>query len=91
MRLEGKKVICLVDEQFEDLELWYPVYRAREEGAIVDLAGAEKNKTYVGKYGVPATASLSFDDVNGADYDGVLVPGAGPPTSCAATAWCLSS
>lgn len=34
MRLEGKKVIALVSDDFEDLELWYPVYRLREEGAI---------------------------------------------------------
>lgn len=43
-RLAGKKVIALVDEEFEDLELWYPIYRVREEGAEVHLAGAEKGK-----------------------------------------------
>lgn len=42
MRLAGKKVIALVDDEFEDLELWYPVYRVREEGAEVHLAGLEK-------------------------------------------------
>lgn len=79
MRLAGKRVIALVDEEFEDLELWYPVYRVREEGAEVHLVGAEKGKTYVGKYGVPAKADLAFDDVEAADYDGILVPGGWAP------------
>ena len=32
MRLAGKKIIQLVSNDFEDLELWYPVHRLREEG-----------------------------------------------------------
>ena len=79
MRLSGKKVIALVDEEFEDLELWYPIYRVREEGAIVHLVGPEKGKKYIGKYGVPAEAEFSFDEVNSADYDGILVPGGWAP------------
>ncbi len=79
MRLEGKKVIALVDEEFEDLELWYPVYRAREEGAEVHLVGAETGKTYIGKYGVPATSNYAFKDIHTADYDGLLVPGGWAP------------
>lgn len=79
MNLHGKKVICLVDEEFEDLELWYPIYRVREEGAEVHLAGAEKGKTYIGKYGVPATAEYAFEELNSEDYDGILVPGGWAP------------
>ncbi|MFC0213181.1 type 1 glutamine amidotransferase domain-containing protein [Paenibacillus chartarius] len=79
MRLTGKKVLSLVDEEFEDLELWYPVYRVREEGAEVHLAGAEKGVIYTGKYGVPARSDFSFDEVNAADYDGLLVPGGWAP------------
>ena len=36
--LKGKKVVCLVEADFEDLELWYPVMRLRE-GEEVLLAG----------------------------------------------------
>ncbi|SEN83038.1 protease I [Paenibacillus sophorae] len=79
LRLAGKKVIALVDDEFEDLELWYPVYRVREEGAEVHLTGLEKNKTYIGKYGVPATAEYSWDELDTADYDGILVPGGWAP------------
>jgi protease I len=79
MRLTGKKVICLVDEEFEDLELWYPIYRAREEGAEVILVGAKKGHTYMGKYGVPAIADAAFQEVNASAYDGILVPGGWAP------------
>ncbi|ELK39113.1 peptidase C56 family protein, partial [Brevibacillus agri BAB-2500] len=27
MRLGGKRVVCFVESEFEDLELWYPVLR----------------------------------------------------------------
>ncbi len=79
MRLEGKKVIALVSADFEDLELWYPVLRLREEGATVHLVGENANEMYLGKYGVPAQSDLSFKDINPADYDGILVPGGWAP------------
>ncbi|GBF76230.1 glutamine amidotransferase [Paenibacillus sp. 598K] len=79
MSLSDKSVICLLDDEFEDLELWYPVYRVREEGATVLFAGPEKGKKHIGKYGVPAVADLAFDEVNSADHDGILVPGGWAP------------
>ncbi|MFD2658067.1 type 1 glutamine amidotransferase domain-containing protein [Gracilibacillus thailandensis] len=79
MRLENKKVIALVDEDFEDLELWYPVLRLREEGATVHLVGKEANQKYIGKYGVPAESKYAFSDINAEDYDGILVPGGWAP------------
>jgi len=79
MRLSGKKVIALLSEDFEDLELWYPIYRLREEGAEVHLVAEEKNKTYIGKYGVPAKSDYSFEEVNSQHYDGILVPGGWSP------------
>ncbi|WP_309121384.1 type 1 glutamine amidotransferase domain-containing protein [Paenibacillus sp.] len=79
MRLSGKKVLSLVDEEFEDLELWYPIYRVREEGAEVVVAGAKKGFAYTGKYGVPATSDVAFGDVNIDEFDGLLVPGGWAP------------
>ncbi|TBL78290.1 type 1 glutamine amidotransferase domain-containing protein [Paenibacillus thalictri] len=79
MRLSGKRVLCFIDEEFEDLELWYPVYRVREEGAEVVLAGAKKGAVYHGKYGVPAQADGAFGDYDAGDFDGVLVPGGWAP------------
>jgi protease I len=79
MSLHNQTVICLLDDEFEDLELWYPVYRVREEGANVLYAGPTKGKTHIGKYGVPATADLSYDELDSASIDGLLVPGGWAP------------
>lgn len=79
MRLKQKKVIALVSADFEDLELWYPVMRLREEGAAVHLVGEVKGETYIGKYGVPAEADHAFSDIDPSDYDGILVPGGWAP------------
>ncbi len=32
-RLEGKRILFLVAQEFEDIELWYPLLRLSEEGA----------------------------------------------------------
>ncbi|PLT46377.1 type 1 glutamine amidotransferase domain-containing protein [Paenibacillus sp. FSL W8-1187] len=79
MTLQGKRVICLLDDEFEDLELWYPVYRVREEGALVEFAGPSKGKTHIGKYGVPATADLAYEEIDASQVDGLLVPGGWAP------------
>ena len=73
-----KKVLQLVSDDFEDLELWCPVMRLREAGATVDLA-AEQPGLYHGKYGVPCEAPLSFQDLDAKDYDGILIPGGWAP------------
>ena len=79
MRLKGKKVVSLVHHDFEDLELWYPILRLREEGAVVDLAGEKASAEYIGKYGVPAKSDYSYSDIKGEEYDAILVPGGWAP------------
>ena len=79
MRLKNYKVIALVDHEFDDLELWYPVLRLREEGAQVDLVGPKADTTYVGKDGVPVDSDYAFGDVNPDDYDAVIIPGGWAP------------
>ncbi|MCM3005370.1 type 1 glutamine amidotransferase domain-containing protein [Priestia koreensis] len=79
MRLQSKKIIQLVSDEFEDLELWYPVLRMREEGATVHIVGEKANTVYKGKYGVPITSDRSFDEINPSDYDAILVPGGWSP------------
>ncbi|MGE4508912.1 MAG: DJ-1/PfpI family protein, partial [Eubacteriaceae bacterium] len=77
--MKTKKIIALISKDFEDLELWYPVLRLREEGAVVHIVGDQAGKTYIGKYGVPCVSDYSFTDINPDDYDGILVPGGWAP------------
>lgn len=79
MRLKDKKVMTVVDEEYNDLELWYPIFRLQEEGATVHIVGPEANKTYHGQAGIPATTDYAYSDVSADDYDGILVPGGWAP------------
>jgi protease I len=79
MKLEELKVINLVHNQFEDLELWYPTIRVKEEGITVHIVGEKAKEKYIGKHGLPAVSDLSFSNVNPDDYDGLLIPGGWAP------------
>ncbi|MDZ5713441.1 type 1 glutamine amidotransferase domain-containing protein [Jeotgalibacillus haloalkalitolerans] len=79
MNLHAKKVIALVSDDFEDLELWYPVMRLREEGVVVHIVGEKNGHEYKGKYGVPAVSDYAFHEINVQEYDGILVPGGWSP------------
>jgi len=72
------KIAILVEDLYEDLELWYPYYRLLEEGADVKLIGPEA-KVYKSKYGYPAEADLSAAEVKAGDFQGIIVPGGYAP------------
>lgn len=79
MQLQGKKIIQLVHNDFEDLELWYPALYLRGEGATVDIIGEKRGKVYEGKHGVPVKTDYEFSDIDPSDYDAILVPGGWAP------------
>lgn len=73
------KALQLVEHDFEDLEMWYPVLRLREAGVQVDIVGEKAKEKYIGKYGVPIESDYSFAQVSADDYDALLVPGGWAP------------
>jgi protease I len=79
MKLKDKATAVLVEDLYEDLELWYPVYRLREEGAKVVLVGPEAKKTYESKHGYPATSDWAAKDVVVDDLDAIIIPGGYSP------------
>lgn len=79
MELKGKKVLTIVSADFDDLELWYPIIRLREAGAVVDIAAELANHDYKGKYGLTVTSNIAFADVDISQYDGLVIPGGWAP------------
>jgi protease I len=77
--LSTKRVAVLVEKLYEDLELWYPVYRLREAGCDVKIVGPKAGETYASKHGYPAKADVSASDVKAADFDAVIIPGGYSP------------
>lgn len=79
MRLQGKRAIVLVENQYQELEVWYPYYRLKEEGVEVFLVGSGSATVYSSKVGYPAEADVSADEVNIAKFDAVIIPGGYAP------------
>jgi protease I len=79
MELQGKKIAILVADQYQELEVWYPLLRFREDGAETDAVGSEAGKTYNSKKGYPVVANRSIADVRAAEYDAVVIPGGWAP------------
>lgn len=69
----------LVDKLYQEMEVWYPLYRLQEAGVEVVTVGAEAGKTYESKLGYPCVAQLSYDEVSPDDFDGVIAPGGFAP------------
>jgi protease I len=78
-RLEGRKVVVLLAEGFEDLEFWVPVMRLREEGADVAIAGLQPKTPVTGKNGLVTEADIAIDEVDAEALDALVVPGGWAP------------
>jgi len=78
MSLTGKRVAILVEDLYEDPELWYPYYRLQEAGAEVVLVGPEV-KTYASKHGYEARAQIAAAQVTAKEFDGIVIPGGFAP------------
>ena len=79
MELKGKKIAILVDNLYQEMELWYPYFRLQEAGAEVIAVGAKAGETYTSKLGYPVKSQKSYDEVRATDFDGVVVPGGYAP------------
>lgn len=78
MELKGKKVAVLVENLYQDQEVWYPIYRLREAGATVVTVGTGQ-KLYKSKYGYEVQAEMAAGEVRAENFDGVIIPGGYAP------------
>lgn len=74
MAVTDKRVLIFAEDNYEDLELWYPKLRLIEAGVQVTVAGP-REKSYKSKHGYPVETDGNVADYDPADFDGVVVPG----------------
>jgi protease I len=79
MELEGKHVAVLVEDNYADLELWYPTIRLQETGAEVSIVGIEARR-YTSEHFLPIQADIGVvAQVRADDFDAIVVPGSAAP------------
>src|ERR1035437_8966525 len=75
--LKKKKAVILTADKFEDMELFFPLFRLIEMGWDVDIA-APKKKEISGEHGYTINPTILIDEVNPDNYDLLFVPGGFP-------------
>jgi len=72
------KILTLSADGFEDIELFYPYYRFKEDGHDVVLATPQK-KQITGKMGYSVKPDAAMSGHNVKNYDALFLPGGKAP------------
>jgi len=75
----SKTVGVLVENDYQTLEVWYPLYRLREAGHRTIVIGTGSATIYKSKDGYPVTVERNADQVQAADLDAIVIPGGWAP------------
>ncbi len=74
-----RKVLLLAADQFEDMELLYPLYRLAEEDIAVTVAGLD-DRPVTGKKGHgPVPVDTTVSTIAESDFDALIIPGGYAP------------
>ena len=79
MAQKNKRIAILVEDQYQVLEVWYPILRLREEGIEPVTVGTGTKESYGSKEGYPVKADFSVEKVEADDFDGIIIPGGFAP------------
>lgn len=74
----AKTIGILVEQDYQDLEVWYPVLRLKEAGhkVVVIGTGAE---SYESKHGYPVQTDTAASRVLASELDALVIPGGWAP------------
>ena len=67
-------MLLLAADDFEDVELLYPLHRLREEEVTVTVAGLDEHPVRGKKGHGPVTVDTSVDKVADGDFDALVIP-----------------
>ena len=79
MSLSDRMVLVLAADLFEDMELLYPVFRLREEGVVVTVAGLDDQPVHGKKGYGPLAVDTTVDELSADTFDALVVPGGFAP------------
>ncbi|MGD9644736.1 MAG: type 1 glutamine amidotransferase domain-containing protein [Pirellulales bacterium] len=74
-----RRILIVSDNDYEDLELWYPKLRLIEAGAHVTVAAPQADKIIHGKHGYPCRSDAAIADMEVDDFHGLVLPGGFAP------------
>src|SRR3982751_6610393 len=73
------RACVLVEQQYQEMEVWYPIYRLREAGCKVTVVGPEAQTNYPSKLGYPCKSDKAAKDVKADDFEILIIPGGFAP------------
>ncbi|MDO5714078.1 MAG: type 1 glutamine amidotransferase domain-containing protein [Tissierellia bacterium] len=73
-----KKIGILVEDLFNEQELYYPYHRLREEYEVI-LLGTKKDVEYTSKAGLSIKSELATKDIKAEELEGLVIPGGYSP------------
>jgi len=74
INMAKKNAAILVEKEINEIEFWYPYYRAIEEGMDITIVGPEAGETYSNK-----EAEMSSEEALKKDWDLLIIPGGSAP------------
>ena len=73
----NRKAVVLTADKFEDMEVFFPVFRLLEEGWQVDIA-APGMKEIRGENGYVLKPDITIEEVDPDEYNLLIIPGGAP-------------
>lgn len=77
MKKSQKRAVILTADKFEDMEVFFPLFRLLEMGWKVDIA-APKRESISGEHGYALEPMITINEVNPDNYDLLIIPGGFP-------------
>jgi protease I len=74
----NNKIIILVDDEYQELEFWYPYLRLQENNIFPIIVGNER-KTYKSRLGYEVKTNCSISDIADKKFNGIIIPGGYAP------------
>ncbi len=74
-----RRVAMLVEDEFEDRDLFGSMELLVAAGVLVDVVGPIEGRTYMGRRGGSVTATVAAGKTSAAQFDALIIPGGYAP------------